>query len=219
MIIGDITQTATRPQLSNADESNGLASDFDTFLQLLTAQIRNQDPLNPADSTEFVAQLATFSNVEQAVQTNDLLKEMSAQMSLQNMSEMSSWVGMEARAVMPVAVDGTEKTLILNTPVVADAADIVVRNTAGQEVQRIAIDPDAAEVSWSGRAPTGEQLPEDVYNLEIESFSSGSLLGISNVETFAPVREAALIDGQVILRFPGDIGMPSSSVLGVRNVQ
>ena len=217
MIIGDTTQSVPKTQISNADESNGLASDFDTFLQLLTAQIRNQDPLNPADSTEFVAQLATFSNVEQAVQTNDLLKEMSAQMSLQNMSEMSSWVGMEARAVMPVPVDGTDKTLILNTPVVADAAEIVVRNTAGQEVQRIAIDPDVAQVTWSGRSPTGEQLPEDIYNLEIESFSSGSLLGVSDVETFAQVKEAALIDGQVILRFPGDIGMPSSSVLGVRN--
>ena len=60
MIIGDTTQSVPKTQISNADESNGLASDFDTFLQLLTAQIRNQDPLNPADSTEFVAQLATF---------------------------------------------------------------------------------------------------------------------------------------------------------------
>ena len=105
MIIGDTSQIIPQTQISNADESNGLASDFDTFLQLLTAQIRNQDPLNPADSTEFVAQLATFSNVEQAVQTNDLLKEMSSQMSLQNMSEMSSLVGIEALAVIPVPVD------------------------------------------------------------------------------------------------------------------
>lgn len=218
MIVGDTTQAAAQTRANNQPEQNqGLASDFDTFLQLLTAQIRNQDPLNPADSTEFVAQLATFSNVEQAVQTNDLLKEMSAQMSLQNVSEMSSWVGMEARAVMPVAVDGTEKTLILNTPVVADRAELVVRDTAGQEVQRFSIDPDAAEITWSGASPTGVQLPNDVYNLQIESFSSGNLLGVSSVETFAQVKEAALINGQVILRFPGDIGMPSSSVLGVRN--
>lgn len=217
MIVGDTTQAAAQTKVVTESESQGLASDFDTFLQLLTAQIRNQDPLNPADSTEFVAQLATFSNVEQAVQTNDLLKEMSAQMSLQNMSEMSSWVGMEARAVMPVAVDGTEKTLILNTPVVADRADLVVRDTSGQEVQRLAIDPNAAEITWSGAAPNGSQLPNDIYNLEIESFSSGNLLGVSSVETFAPVTEAALINGDVILRFPGDIGLPSSSVLGVRN--
>lgn len=49
------------------------ASDFDTFLALLTAQLRNQDPTQPADSTELVAQLAAFSSVEQQIQTNNKL--------------------------------------------------------------------------------------------------------------------------------------------------
>ena len=216
MIVGDTTQATATAQKSAISESNGLASDFDTFLQLLTAQIRNQDPLNPADSTEFVAQLATFSNVEQAVQTNDLLKDMSAQLSVQSMGEMASWVGMEARAVMPVPVDGSDKTLLLNTPVIADAADLVVRDTSGQEVQRIAIDPDVGQVTWSGQAPDGSQLPEGLYNLHIESRAGDSELGTATVETFAEITEATLIDGQVVLQLPGDIGLSSDAVLGVR---
>lgn len=219
MIVGDSTQVGATTQKPAVTESNGLASDFDTFLQLLTAQIRNQDPLNPADSTEFVAQLATFSNVEQAVQTNDLLKSMSSQMAVQSMGEMASWVGMEARAIMPVPVDGTDKTLLLNTPVIADAAELVVRDTAGQEVQRIAIDPKAAQLKWSGQAPDGSQLPEGLYNLHIESRAGTSELGTSSVETFAQIQEATLVDGQVILQLPGDIGLASSAVLGVRSPQ
>jgi flagellar basal-body rod modification protein FlgD len=47
--------------------------DYDTFLKLLIAQMKNQDPTKPMDSTEYVAQLATFSQVEQSIQTNNRL--------------------------------------------------------------------------------------------------------------------------------------------------
>ena len=51
-------------------------SDFQTFLELLTAQMRHQDPLEPLDSTQFVAQLAAFSSVEQQIETNSKLDEL-----------------------------------------------------------------------------------------------------------------------------------------------
>ena len=47
-----------------------LSSDFETFLKMLTVQLENQDPLNPVDSADYAVQLATFSGVEQQVQTN-----------------------------------------------------------------------------------------------------------------------------------------------------
>ncbi|MEX6504989.1 flagellar hook assembly protein FlgD [Jiella sp. M17.18] len=50
--------------------------DYNAFLTLLVAQMKNQDPLNPTDSTQFVSQLASFSSVEQAVQTNTKLDSM-----------------------------------------------------------------------------------------------------------------------------------------------
>ena len=53
-----------------ADAATQAKVDYDAFLTLLVAQIENQDPTKPMDSTDFVAQLATFSNVEQAVETN-----------------------------------------------------------------------------------------------------------------------------------------------------
>ena len=54
------------------------AEDFDKFLLLMTAQLRQQDPLNPADATEFVAQLATFSSVEQSIKSNEKLDRLIA---------------------------------------------------------------------------------------------------------------------------------------------
>jgi flagellar basal-body rod modification protein FlgD len=56
--------------------------DYSAFLQLLIAQMKNQDPTQPMESTEYVAQLAAFSNVEQAVQTNAKLDSLMAAFSL-----------------------------------------------------------------------------------------------------------------------------------------
>ena len=53
---------ATTPPASKAD--NRISSDFNTFLKMLTTQLKNQDPLNPMDNSEYAAQLATFSGVE-----------------------------------------------------------------------------------------------------------------------------------------------------------
>jgi flagellar basal-body rod modification protein FlgD len=63
---------ANSPSTSKPNVADAL-SNTDTFLQLLVAQLKNQDPLNPADGTAFVTQLATFSGVEQSTQMrNDL---------------------------------------------------------------------------------------------------------------------------------------------------
>ena len=54
----------------------GLADDFDSFLQLLTTQLKNQDPLAPMDANQFTQQLVQFSAVEQAIKTNDALGQL-----------------------------------------------------------------------------------------------------------------------------------------------
>lgn len=72
------TSTATSSKSNDAAgknaATNSLNGDFETFLRLLTTQLQNQDPLDPTNSTEFVAQLANFSSVEQQVQTNTKLE-------------------------------------------------------------------------------------------------------------------------------------------------
>lgn len=59
--------SSTSPQGLNSPGLNSLVSE-QTFLQLLVAQLKNQDPLNPQDGTQFVAELAQFSSVEQQLQ-------------------------------------------------------------------------------------------------------------------------------------------------------
>ena len=61
---------------ASARPASSASVDYDTFLKLLVTQMRNQDPTKPMESTEYVAQLATFSNVEQAIQTNEKLDQL-----------------------------------------------------------------------------------------------------------------------------------------------
>ena len=64
------TTTAIPPGAQAQSASSSVSPDYNSFLRLLVAQMKNQDPMKPIDATQYVSQIATFSNVEQAVQTN-----------------------------------------------------------------------------------------------------------------------------------------------------
>src|SRR6056297_409059 len=138
-LTSSIPPAASPPPASAAapesDERPVLSSDFETFLKMLTAQMRNQDPLNPVESADFAVQLATFSTVEQQVRTNDLLETLGDRMGAMGMSQLSGWVGMAARAIAPVQFDGAPVTLTVPPVPLADAAQIVARDSTGTIVQ------------------------------------------------------------------------------------
>ena len=81
--IGNTTETATKTgSLNTATSAKDLQNEF---LLLLITQLKNQDPLNPMDSTNFTSQLAQFSSLEQLTQVNDGIRALaSAQNSMQN---------------------------------------------------------------------------------------------------------------------------------------
>ena len=61
---------------TSSDQGSKTGVDYDSFLRLLVAEMKNQDPTNPMDSTQYVAQLAAFSQVEQSVQINNRLDQL-----------------------------------------------------------------------------------------------------------------------------------------------
>lgn len=71
MQVNSTTQTSSTA--TSTTTASAPTVDYNAFLRLLVAQMKNQDPTKPTDSTEFLSQLASFSNVEQAVQMNNKL--------------------------------------------------------------------------------------------------------------------------------------------------
>ena len=67
MTVSAPSASTNTPTSAATTGSTGLTGDFNTFLKLLTTQLQNQDPLNPQDATQFTAQLATFSMLDQLI--------------------------------------------------------------------------------------------------------------------------------------------------------
>ena len=65
--------TSVGPTRASNNTASATSVDYDAFLKLLVAEMQNQDPTKPMESTEYIAQLASFSNVEQSIQINEKL--------------------------------------------------------------------------------------------------------------------------------------------------
>ena len=217
------TQTGTTTGTSYAGAQTDTAatsafanSDFETFLRMLTVQMQNQDPLNPIDSADYAVQLATFSGVEQAVRTNQLLESMQSQFGLLGMAQLAGWVGQEARAAAAVFVDGTPVTLSPDPAAAADRAVLVVSDDQGRVLSREDLPVSAAPYEWTGTDATGTALPQGIYTLTLESYFSDVMLESRPVEYYAQILEArGGVNGtRLVLR--GGIEVPAESVTALR---
>ncbi len=213
--------TATRANngatAATAQAGTTLNSDFETFLKMLTAQMQNQDPLNPVDSTEFASQLAAFSTVEQQVRTNDLLTGLGTQLSVLGMGQLQGWVGMNARAEMPVTFSGSAVPLTLTTQPGTDLARLVVRDAAGGIVQELDVPTSGGEFRWSGRDAAGTILSTGTYSVSVDSFQGDELLGSKPVTAQARIVEARLSGGSTVLVMDGGQQVSAANILGLRS--
>lgn len=187
------------------------SSDFDMFLKMLTAQIRNQDPLEPMDSADYAAQLATFSGVEQQVKTNDLLAALTASMTQGGLSQVASWVGREVRAPVAAGFDGAPVTLALETQAGSDAGALIVTDASGMEVERRDIAAGARELAWGD-----DSRPHGLYRFEVASLFEGEEIGREIVETYGRVREVRLGPEGPELLLEGGVAVAAGSVTALR---
>lgn len=210
------TQTQPAPTAATPAKNALIGSDFQTFLKMLTTQMKNQDPLNPIDSSDFAVQLATFSGVEQQVRGNQLLESLGAQLGAMGMAQLSGWVGMEARAVAPVAFEGTPILLSPEPEPLADRAVLVARNARGDEVSRTDLVLPASSVEWAGVDSGGKALPEGPYAFEVESYKKESLISVTPVQTYSRVTEARVEKGQTVLVLSGGAEVLATDITGLR---
>jgi len=184
-----------------------LVESFDTFLNLLTAQIKNQDPLSPMDSTQFTQQLVQMTGVEQQLLTNDLLEKLVTNTG-SGIQTAVSLIGREVRAVTgdaKLTAGKAEWSYKLDR----DAADVKleVLDSKGNIVQTLkATENGAGEhtYSWNGKDRTGAQLPNGgVYTLRVTAKdSAGGAVGSSNFIN-GVVTGVEQVDGKTLLTVNG----------------
>ncbi|MCV0371591.1 flagellar hook assembly protein FlgD [Filomicrobium sp.] len=131
---------------SSSSSARNVSLDYDTFLQLLIAEMQNQDPLQPMDSSEYVAQLASFSNVEQTIVTNNKLDELFAATMI---SQAGSIIGKTI-----TSADGEVTGVVESVRFVTGGAIAILED--GREV----VMSNGMMLSESGATPDSEPEPE-----------------------------------------------------------
>jgi flagellar basal-body rod modification protein FlgD len=193
-----------------------LSSDFQTFLLMLTEQLKNQDPLNPLEATDFAVQLATFSGVEQQVRTNDLLSSLAGQMGTGSLAQYAGWIGMEAKSPAPVYFAGSPVLIEPQRANGATSSTLVVRDSTGTIVGQAVLPQTAGPVEWVPADADGRPLPAGLYSLTVENRNGETELADTPVLSYARVAEVRMgADGPEILLQGGAVAKPAE-VAGLR---
>lgn len=207
--------SALQSATEEASKALKVEADFDTFLSLLTAQLRNQDPLEPVNSTDFVAQLAQFSAVEQQVQTNNALTSIVGLLG-GDVSSLASWLGAKVQAAGPVFFDGSPVALTTTPTPDATQSNLVVRNQAGDVISRQPVDGADKQISWNGLNLNGVAAPEGLYSFTVESANGTEILPTQQAAGFTKVEEVRVDGDAPVLVLQGGDTVGLDDVLAVR---
>lgn len=164
-----------------ATASNQLTGSKDEFLKLFMAQLQNQDPLDPKSGSDMVAQLAQFSSVEQATQTNSSLADLVAGQASTSTANMANLVGRTCDAnATDFSIDptkgGAPPPLDVSATGPMKGASIVITDATGKEIRRIPI-PDgatSATLAWDGKTSAGATAPAGAYKISVDQGSTAS---------------------------------------------
>jgi flagellar basal-body rod modification protein FlgD len=147
----------------------------DEFMKLLVAQLAHQDPLNPLDDKEFVAQLAQFSGLEQMMQVNQRLDLLQVSQTALANAQLAGLIGREVLVngdSLQLTRGGAPSPVQLNLGADAATTTITIRDAQGNVVRTLnapGLIAGAHSVSWDGRADNGSELPPGTYTVKVEA--------------------------------------------------
>ena len=208
--------TASNPDQANSSLSQ-LGDDYNKFLTLLTAQISNQDPLEPVDSTQFVAQLAQLSQVEQAVQTNTRLETLTSQISgLMNLGGLDL-LGRDVNVASNTVImeNGTNGSSYEVGPGATEVTANIIDNL-GRVVRKLSglstLTGTANPLEWNGKDSYGNDLLAGKYTVQmIAKDSAGNAVDIQ-VSRNAKVEDVRFHEGEIIFGLDGGETVSSITV-------
>lgn len=187
MSITGIESTVAQGTKASASQAK-LADNFDTFLVMLTTQLKHQDPLSPMDSTEFTNQLVQFANVEQQIAANSNLEKLIGVNMMGQKATAISYIGHTIEAAssgLPlqgtVETEGNELKLLggkayfsYDLPKTASSVDLIVKDADGNTVRTMTGLKAAGthDGVWDGTNADGETMPAGTYTIHVAATAS-----------------------------------------------
>lgn len=172
--VGATNSTANSSAASSTANSAEIASNFTEFLQLLTTQLQNQDPLSPMDTNQFTQQLVEFAQVEQQMKSNDSLATL---VTLQQSAQTTQALTLVGATVVvngsTAQLANNQATWTLNSTTPATAT-ITIADSTGQNVYTgsTTVNSGSQTFTWNGVGNNGQQWPAGTYTLTATATSA-----------------------------------------------
>ena len=211
-----VTQPTNAASTTSTKDQTALSSNYTMFLQLLTTQLKNQDPTNPMDANQFTQQLVQYSQVEQQIKTNATLSQVSNSLAVSNATQMLSYVG------QTVSADGSKTTLQNGNAQWSFALDrsatatVNVLDSGGNVVytQSTAYPSGTSNFTWNGTESNGTKAPDGTYTIAVSGQDAeGNAANVTTTVT-GQVTGVDFSSGQPYL----DVGKSKVSVWSVSKV-
>lgn len=218
----DVTSTSSTTTTGAAGLTAAITNDNsmgkEEFLKLLVTQMQNQDPLNPTDNTEFVAQLSQFSSLEQLLNVNTTLGDQEEIFQSLHNTMMTNLIGREVKVSSnSISWDGGDASLQYVVPATT-SVDVQIFDEDGNMVATQSLGTMAAgehTFTWDGKDQFGNDL--DYGNYQFQFVIDDGEGGASALPTYQTGRVTSLeyVDGGAIL-YLGDQAVYPSNIIAIR---
>ena len=204
----------TQTSASGGRAAAGFGGDFNTFLTLLTTQLKNQSPLDPLDTNQFTQQLVQFAGVEQQLKSNDTLSSILTAMRSSSTSNAASYIGMKVTAdgsTAPLAKGAA--TWTVNAAKDTKRATVTISNADGAAVatKSMAFKAGAQAFAWDGRDASGSVQPDGDYRIAITALDATGQSVVVSTELSGTVSAVDVSSGSPTLTV-GSSSIPLSKV-------
>jgi flagellar basal-body rod modification protein FlgD len=201
-----------------AQAINGLGQDV--FIKLLTTQLKYQDPLQPMESTEFITQLAQFSELDQTIAMKNVMGDVSRSVGSMSNLGVASLIGKEVQVSGSAVphLEGRSESLDYHLGAPAKSVTIKVANSAGDVVRTMVLSSQRMgdnTIVWDGRDSNGDLLPSGEYAFSVRAENSVGDTVTSSTFTFGVVTGVHYVDGAPNLVVNGQ-EVPAATVSEVR---
>jgi flagellar basal-body rod modification protein FlgD len=160
------------------------------FLQLLTAQLANQDPTSPMDDTAFVGELAQFSSVEQLTTANSNLESLLVAQTSNNETATADLIGKQVlynASTVNVGTTGGATMLNASFNGAATGGTATISNSTGQTVATVSFGAEpsgAVQIPWNGMGANGNPVPPGNYTVSFSATgSNGNSVAVTSQAT------------------------------------
>ena len=211
------TSGASGSSASSTDAST-ITGNYQTFLSLLTAQIKNQDPLSPMDTTQWTNQLVQYSSVEQQLKGNQYLEQIASNNKAGSMDSAVAYIGKTVSAQSSSAnLQDGKASWDYNLGATAGKATATITDTSGNTVwsgDLSDLSSGTHSFTWDGKNAAGAAEPAGYYSLTVKAATASGSDIDTNVGVSGVVSSAENVNGTIMVKV-GNSEVPVTSITGV----